>query len=428
MVAGIQIKTYLFFCCCISLNTITSDHLLENEVHSSFVQRRLKGHQRSEIQREILSILGLRHRPRPNLHERKMSAPLFMMNLYGALTVPKENEDGFSYIEKLFPTFTTDAPPLLNFQERNFLLNTNMVMSFVNLVENDIEFYQKWFRKEFKFDLDEIPHDEEIISAEFRLFKDHVLLNETFQMTIYQVLALNQDRDPELLQLDSQTISGLDKGWLIFDITATSIQWVTNPDCNLGLQLSVETLDGQSVDPRHIGVIGRNGSQDKQPFMVTFFKSSEIHLRSIRSTSSKIRNQERAKTLKEQDNPLLPNVSESFISSTLNSNRFKRHACKRHELYVSFRDLGWQDWIIAPEGYAAFYCEGECAFPLNSHMNATNHAIVQTLVHFINPGTVPRPCCVPTELIEISVLFFDDNSNVILKKYKNMVVRSCGCH
>lgn len=39
-----------------------------------------------------------------------------------------------------------------------------------------------------------------------------------------------------------------------------------------------------------------------------------------------------------------------------------------------------QDWIIAPEGYAAYYCQGECAFPLNSYMNATNHAIVQTLV------------------------------------------------
>lgn len=40
----------------------------------------------------------------------------------------------------------------------------------------------------------------------------------------------------------------------------------------------------------------------------------------------------------------------------------------------------YQDWIIAPEGYAANYCDGECSFPLNAHMNATNHAIVQTLV------------------------------------------------
>lgn len=44
----------------------------------------------------------------------------------------------------------------------------------------------------------------------------------------------------------------------------------------------------------------------------------------------------------------------------------------------------FKDWIIAPEGYAAFYCDGECSFPLNAHMNATNHAIVQTLVSILD--------------------------------------------
>ena len=43
-----------------------------------------------------------------------------------------------------------------------------------------------------------------------------------------------------------------------------------------------------------------------------------------------------------------------------------------------------QDWIIAPEGYEAYYCFGECSFPLNQHMNATNHAIVQTLMNLKN--------------------------------------------
>ena len=88
----------------------------------------------------------------------------------------------------------------------------------------------------------------------------------------------------------------------------------------------------------------------------------------------------------------------------------------------------FQDWIIAPNGYEAFYCSGECNFPLNAHMNATNHAIVQTLVHLMNPSQVPKPCCAPTKLTSISVLYFLDDSNVILKKYKNMVVKSCGCH
>ncbi|RWS13376.1 putative TGF-beta ligand glass bottom boat protein-like protein [Dinothrombium tinctorium] len=103
-------------------------------------------------------------------------------------------------------------------------------------------------------------------------------------------------------------------------------------------------------------------------------------------------------------------------------------SCQKKTLYVSFRDLGWQDWIIAPDGYAAFFCDGECSFPLNAHMNATNHAIVQTLVHLMNPTNVPKPCCAPTKLSSIMVLYFDDNSNVILKKYKNMIVKSCGCH
>ena len=65
-----------------------------------------------------------------------------------------------------------------------------------------------------------------------------------------------------------------------------------------------------------------------------------------------------------------------------------------------------QDWIIAPEGYAAYYCEGECAFPLNSYMNATNHAIVQTLVSPKQPRddshshlAQPPPLSVRTDLL-----------------------------
>jgi hypothetical protein len=74
-----------------------------------------------------------------------------------------------------------------------------------------------------------------------------------------------------------------------------------------------------------------------------------------------------------------------------------------------------KDWIIAPEGYEAFYCDGDCSFPLHAQMNATNHAIVQTLAHLMNPTQVPKPCCAPTKLSAIQVLYFDDSSNAILK-------------
>ncbi|MXQ88153.1 hypothetical protein E5288_WYG017064 [Bos mutus] len=105
-----------------------------------------------------------------------------------------------------------------------------------------------------------------------------------------------------------------------------------------------------------------------------------------------------------------------------------RQVCRRHELYVSFQDLGWLDWVIAPQGYSAYYCEGECSFPLDSCMNATNHAILQSLVHLLKPHAVPKACCAPTKLSATSVLYYDSSNNVILRKHRNMVVRACGCH
>ncbi|XP_008164157.2 bone morphogenetic protein 7 isoform X3 [Chrysemys picta bellii] len=292
-------------------------------------------------------------------------------------------------------------------------------------MEHDREFHhQRYHHREFRFDLSRIPEGEAVTAAEFRIYKDYIrerFDNETFQISVYQVLQEHPGRDSDLFLLDTRIIWAAEEGWLVFDITATSNHWVVNPQHNLGLQLSVESIDGQSINPKLAGLIGRHGPQNKQPFTVAFFKATEVHLRSIRSTGGKQRSQNRSKTPKNQEAFRVSNIAE-------NSSSDQRQACKKHELYVSFRDLGWQDWIIAPEGYAAYYCEGECAFPLNSYMNATNHAIVQTLVHFINPETVPKPCCAPTQLNAISVLYFDDSSNVILKKYRNMVVRACGCH
>lgn len=96
-------------------------------------------------------------------------------------------------------------------------------------------------------------------------------------------------------------------------------------------------------------------------------------------------------------------------------------------MYVDFESVGWRDWIVAPQGYEAYFCAGECNYPFAEHMNTTNHAIVQALINSADPKrNVPKPCCVPTQLSAISMLYVEDNK-AILKNYNEMAVVGCGC-
>lgn len=80
------------------------------------------------MQREILSILGLPHRPRPQVHTKHTAAPLFMMDLYNTISevpdIPR-----FSYYSPVYPS------SLLTPQDNRFLDDADTVMSFTNLGE-----------------------------------------------------------------------------------------------------------------------------------------------------------------------------------------------------------------------------------------------------------------------------------------------------
>lgn len=59
---------------------------------------------------------------------------------------------------------------------------------------------------------------------------------------------------------------------------------------------------------------------------------------------------------------------------------------------------------------------------------ATNHAVIQSVVRNIGGRRdLPSPCCVPDKLMPLSVLYFDQDSNVVLKVFPNMSVETCGC-
>ncbi|KAL4831777.1 hypothetical protein H8958_015875 [Nasalis larvatus] len=180
-------------------------------------------------------------------------------------------------------------------------------------------------------------------------------------------------------------------------------------------------VKGHSVDPGLAGLLGQRAPRSRQPFVVTFFRASPSPIRTPRAVRP-LRRRQPKKTNELPQANRLPGIFDDVHGS------HGQQVCRRHELYVSFQDLGWLDWVIAPQGYSAYYCEGECSFPLGSCMNATNHAILQSLVHLMTPDAVPKACCAPTKLSATSVLYYDSSNNVILRKHRNMVVKACGCH
>ncbi|XP_026910824.2 bone morphogenetic protein 8A isoform X1 [Acinonyx jubatus] len=321
--------------------------------------RRLGPRERRDMQREILAVLGLPGRPRPRAPSAAArlpaSAPLFMLDLYHAMA-RDDDEDG--------------GPP-----ERR-PGRADLVMSFVNMVERDRTLgHQELHWKEFRFDLTQIPEGEMVTAAEFRIYKmaSTYLLNGTLHVSMFEVVREQSNRESDLFFLDLQTLQAGDEGWLVLDVTAASDRWLLSRNKDLGLRLYVETDDGHSVDPGLAGLLGRRAPGSKQPFLVTFFRASPGPVRAPRAARP-LKRRPPKKTNELPHPNKLPGIFDDVHGTD------GRQVCRRHELYVSFQDLGWLDWVIAPQGYSAYYCEGECSFPLDSCMNATNHAILQSLV------------------------------------------------
>lgn len=79
-----------------------------------------------------------------------------------------------------------------------------------------------------------------------------------------------------------------------------------NKRCALGY------IPGLSINPRAAGLVGRDGPYDKQPFMVAFFKVSEVHVRTTRSATGRRRQQSRNRSTQSQDVSRVSSASGRF--------------------------------------------------------------------------------------------------------------------
>ncbi|XP_022046636.2 nodal-related 2 [Acanthochromis polyacanthus] len=100
--------------------------------------------------------------------------------------------------------------------------------------------------------------------------------------------------------------------------------------------------------------------------------------------------------------------------------------CHRVDLHVDFNQIGWGYWIVFPKRYNAYRCEGSCPSPLGEDLNPTDHAYMQSLLKHHYPDRVASPCCAPTKMRSLSMLYYE-NGEMLLRHHEDMIVDECGC-
>lgn len=259
----------------------------------------------------------------------------------------------------------------------------------------------KQFRHQHRFRLsyavETIPKSESLQSAELQLSASgahhHILVHDIVRPGV------RGKYKPSTRLIDSRVVK-VSGGRITLDVTPAVKRWLSHPEENHGLLVVVQEGDGRVRLKRDVDEM--EDWRDVQPVLYTYTDDGK------------------------QKNPV-PLAKRARRAVRKHKRKDGRDLCRRHEMYVDFMEVGWNDWIVAPPGYEAYYCAGDCPFPQADHLNSTNHAIVQTLVNSVFPSAAPKACCVPTALTSISMLYVDDEEKVVLKNYQDMSVVGCGC-
>ncbi|KAK2102037.1 Growth/differentiation factor 11 [Saguinus oedipus] len=172
--------------------------------------------------------------------------------------------------------------------------------------------------------------------------------------------------------------------WQSIDFKQVLHSWFRQPQSNWGIEINAFDPSGTDLAVTSLGP----GAEGLHPFM---------ELRVLENTKRSRRN-------------LGLDCDEHSSESR----------CCRYPLTVDFEAFGW-DWIIAPKRYKANYCSGQCEYMFMQKYPHTH------LVQQANPRGSAGPCCTPTKMSPINMLYFNDKQQIIYGKIPGMVVDRCGC-
>ncbi|XP_078544325.1 inhibin beta A chain [Lissotriton helveticus] len=354
------------------------------------------------VKKHILSMLHMRSRP--NITQPVPKAAL--LNAIKKLHVGKVGQDGYVEIED----------DVGRRAERSELLEqTSEIITFAEAGPS---------KKVLHFEISKEGSDLSLVEqAEFWLF---VKLNKSnrsrtkLTIRLYQQQQRGQDeergqeREKKEVLIAEKPLDTKRSGWHTFNIAKSIQHLLDQGKTSLDIRIACDQCQETGATPTLLGKkkkkeeevkVANGGAGDEEreqshrPFLMIMARQSEEHPH------------RRRKRGLECDG--------------------KVSICCKKQFYVSFKDIGWSDWVIAPPGYTANYCEGDCPMYITgtSGSGPSFHAAVinQYRMRGYSPFTSVKSCCVPTKLRAMSMLYYDDGQNIIKKDIQNMVVEECGC-
>jgi hypothetical protein len=91
---------------------------------------------------------------------------------------------------------------------------------------------------------------------------------------------------------------------------------------------------------------------------------------------------------------------------------------------VDFTKMPNFDFIVEPKQFDAYVCDGRCPA---KHLPAHSHALLQGILHQQDKDSVPRPCCAPSKLKSLQILYYDTHGNHHVKNWDNAIALECAC-
>ncbi|KMY91073.1 protein screw [Drosophila simulans] len=362
-------------------------------------------------QMEMIDILDLGDRPRrqaePNLHN---SASKFLLEVYNEISEDQEPKEVLHQRHKR----SLDDDILISNEDRQEIASCNSILTFSSRLKpeelnNELDMH-------ITFNTNDVPVDLSLVQAMLRIYKQPSLVDrrENFTVSVYRKLDNRQDFSYRILGSVNTTSS--QRGWLEFNLTDTLRSWLLNKGLQRRNELRISIGDSQ-LSTFAAGLVTPQASRSSlEPFIVGYFNGPELLVK-IQKLRFK-RDLEKRRAGGGVPPPPPPPPVDLYRPP---------QSCERLNFTVDFKELHMHNWVIAPKKFEAYFCGGGCNFPLGTKMNATNHAIVQTLMHLKQPH-LPKPCCVPTVLGAITILRYLNEDIIDLTKYQKAVAKECGCH